>query len=509
MKNGGWLDKAQGGENLIKDERSQAFTPPVSTRVKMPNAFKINKVIQEEEVERKKEREDEQEFRSTGFVKYPRSIKFQKQEKELEKKKTYLTKTKYKTEAAKEYDQKKAQAIEDKKQFKKNILAPLDVTTDIMQLGNFVPHPIGQTIGKIGNVAGSVLDAYQAVDDFSEGNYTDAAINAGSVFLPMALGSQTFRRNSKYLQPGQPLYPFSPQARNNFIDRAHYIEPFNKVKGMTDASLLANRALLGTLGAETIYDASSMFSDPEITPTIDTYKTIQYYNTDPKRGEVEKPGESSNVQYVPVSNSAELKKWKKQKLTPIDSLEPEDLVRFPEQLPKADIPIIKQKNGGWLDSYDVPQAQNGIEGTMAGLTDKGFNYNGAWGGQFEDGGLIPIAQDGRATRADSLAVFNNAVALNKHYDNLRKKGFYETQEKRDLSYEEMFDFMSNTLKTLWLKTNKGIAFNVMSKLVDWERDDLFHVSMDEIGLFLKNNLSKNFVIRNDYKLYEYTIYVYK
>ena len=73
----------------------------------------------------------------------------------------------------------------------------------------------------------------------------------------------------------------------------------------------------------------------------------------------------------------------------------------------------------------------------------------------------------------------------------------------------MFDFMSNTLKTLWLKTNKGIAFNVMSKLVDWERDDLFHVSMDEIGLFLKNNLSKNFVIRNDYKLYEYTIYVYK
>jgi SAM-dependent methyltransferase len=82
-------------------------------------------------------------------------------------------------------------------------------------------------------------------------------------------------------------------------------------------------------------------------------------------------------------------------------------------------------------------------------------------------------------------------------------------EKRDLSYEEMFDFMSNTLKTLWLKTNKGISFNVMSKLVDWERDDLFHVSMDEIGLFLKNNLSKNFVIRNDYKLYEYTIYVYK
>lgn len=50
------------------------------------------------------------------------------------------------------------------------------------------------------------------------------------------------------------------------------------------------------------------------------------------------------------------------------------------------------------------------------------------------GGEIPNAQSGRATRADSLAVFNNTVALNKHYDNLRKKGFYKTPEKRDLSW---------------------------------------------------------------------------
>lgn len=82
-------------------------------------------------------------------------------------------------------------------------------------------------------------------------------------------------------------------------------------------------------------------------------------------------------------------------------------------------------------------------------------------------------------------------------------------EKRELTYNEMYNFMTNVLLKLWDKTNKGISFNVMSKLVDWERDDLFHVSMDEICLFLKNNLSRNFIIRNDYKLYEYTIYVYK
>jgi hypothetical protein len=63
------------------------------------------------------------------------------------------------------------------------------------------------------------------------------------------------------------------------------------------------------------------------------------------------------------------------------------------------------KNGGWLDAYDdklqlggnvypanyVPQAENGIEGTMSGLTDQGFNYNGAWGGTMQFGGNLPGA----------------------------------------------------------------------------------------------------------------------
>ena len=48
------------------------------------------------------------------------------------------------------------------------------------------------------------------------------------------------------------------------------------------------------------------------------------------------------------------------------------------------------KDGGWLDAYDdVPQAENGIEGTMGGLTDVGFNYNGAWGGTMQMGGAMP------------------------------------------------------------------------------------------------------------------------
>lgn len=82
-------------------------------------------------------------------------------------------------------------------------------------------------------------------------------------------------------------------------------------------------------------------------------------------------------------------------------------------------------------------------------------------------------------------------------------------EKRNLSDEEMFDFFSNVLKILFKKVNIGIAFNVMCPIVDFKRNDLFYLSYDKLGLFLKNNLSRHYIINNHYKLWEYTTFVYK
>jgi SAM-dependent methyltransferase len=82
-------------------------------------------------------------------------------------------------------------------------------------------------------------------------------------------------------------------------------------------------------------------------------------------------------------------------------------------------------------------------------------------------------------------------------------------EKRELSFDEMFEYLKTMLTITFQKANKGIAFNVMSKAVDWERNDLFHLSLDTLADFLTKNLSRHFVIRNDYGLYEYTVYLYK
>lgn len=82
-------------------------------------------------------------------------------------------------------------------------------------------------------------------------------------------------------------------------------------------------------------------------------------------------------------------------------------------------------------------------------------------------------------------------------------------EKCDLTFTEMFAYFKQMLRIIFPKVRRGIAFNVMSTAVDWERKDLFHLSTDTLVSFLVKELSRHFVIRNDYGLYEYTVYVYK
>jgi SAM-dependent methyltransferase len=82
-------------------------------------------------------------------------------------------------------------------------------------------------------------------------------------------------------------------------------------------------------------------------------------------------------------------------------------------------------------------------------------------------------------------------------------------EKRGLSFDEMLSYFKRMLRRIWPHARRGIAFNVMSKQVDWERDDLFHMPLDTLAGFLVAELSRDFIVRNDYQLYEYTTYVYR
>jgi SAM-dependent methyltransferase len=82
-------------------------------------------------------------------------------------------------------------------------------------------------------------------------------------------------------------------------------------------------------------------------------------------------------------------------------------------------------------------------------------------------------------------------------------------EKVSLTFPEMWEYFTKMLKTLYPKFKKGLSFNVMSKHVDWEREDLFHVPFDTLANFLTKEFGRKFVFRSDYGLYEFTTYLYK
>lgn len=93
------------------------------------------------------------------------------------------------------------------------------------------------------------------------------------------------------------------------------------------------------------------------------------------------------------------------------------------------------------------------------------------------------------------------------YDYAVINGVFTSRVK--MSYDQMLDFVQNILKRVFGRVQVGMAFNAMSKHVDWERDDLFHLPLDTIASFACRELSRHFVIRNDYGLYEFTTYVYQ
>jgi SAM-dependent methyltransferase len=77
-----------------------------------------------------------------------------------------------------------------------------------------------------------------------------------------------------------------------------------------------------------------------------------------------------------------------------------------------------------------------------------------------------------------------------------------------LTHCAMFGYMLQMLRRVAAYTRIGLAFNVMSTHVDWEREDLFHLPLDPLLTFLAREISRHIVVRHDYSLYEYTVYVY-
>ncbi len=81
--------------------------------------------------------------------------------------------------------------------------------------------------------------------------------------------------------------------------------------------------------------------------------------------------------------------------------------------------------------------------------------------------------------------------------------------KHGNTYDETVNLAQSTLRAVWPSVSLGIAFNSMSKHVDWERDDLFHWPLDDIMAFCKRDLSRHVTFKLDYGLWEVSTLVHK
>ena len=70
-------------------------------------------------------------------------------------------------------------------------------------------------------------------------------------------------------------------------------------------------------------------------------------------------------------------------------------------------------------------------------------------------------------------------------------------------------FVHDSIVRMYEMCQFAIAFNLMSDHVDYQSDDLYYANMGETLEFCQNTLSRYVVLRHDYPLYEYTVYVYR
>jgi SAM-dependent methyltransferase len=93
------------------------------------------------------------------------------------------------------------------------------------------------------------------------------------------------------------------------------------------------------------------------------------------------------------------------------------------------------------------------------------------------------------------------------YDYIIMNGLFT--EKLNMSQSEMLAFFKEMIKNVFDSCKKGFSFNVMSAHVDWKRDDLFHLELDQLVSFLVQDCSRNIKIDMDYGLFEYSVFVRK
>jgi SAM-dependent methyltransferase len=82
-------------------------------------------------------------------------------------------------------------------------------------------------------------------------------------------------------------------------------------------------------------------------------------------------------------------------------------------------------------------------------------------------------------------------------------------ERQGIPRQRMVEMAEALVAAAFRAARHGIAFNAMSRHVDWKRKDLFHWGFDEVAGFLKRAVTHHIAFRADYGLYEFTCFAWR
>lgn len=83
-------------------------------------------------------------------------------------------------------------------------------------------------------------------------------------------------------------------------------------------------------------------------------------------------------------------------------------------------------------------------------------------------------------------------------------------QKLDMPHDEMVDFFQRTVEAVFGLVTHGIAFNLITPHLEWERDHLFHLPLEALTEFVTTRISRSYAVRSDYGIdYEHTLYAYR
>jgi len=111
----------------------------------------------------------------------------------------------------------------------------------------------------------------------------------------------------------------------------------------------------------------------------------------------------------------------------------------------------------------------------------------------------------RAQVRDPRAAFVLGSAVGEDADYTIVSGTFNV--RLEAPEAEWAEHVRATLRTLWARTRRGLAFNLLTSHVDWRDPHLFYADPAEWTGFCASELSRRVVLQHDYPLFEWTLLV--